>query len=229
MSNEWEDLLGAEPSAPPKKMEPVPTPEPHAQDDDGALFSAETHQAVRDGAERAKATAKRTALTVGDKVKHLVSTARLERINRRLEQQAAHAEGQTPRTSKTLIYAAVGVALIGGLAVGGWLHLRKTDRAPVTKTHAGVEPTPAPIVVPVPVEPQPVADPIADLDEPTPKQASPTPTAPAPQAKPTPTPTAVEVAKPLPPKRRPKAEPAKRDAWNSDQANKQLDEFFNQH
>ena len=245
MSNEWDDLMGVKPSTPPKTTEAPAPIEPPPHGDSDALFSAETHQAVRDGTEKAKAATKAAAVGAASRVKRLahvirlrVSTARLERVNRRLERQTEHVESTTaPRVAKTWIYSALGVALIGGLGGGAWLYLRKPDGAPAAQTHAQATPAPAPVVGPLPVEP--MADPIADLDEPTPQatpqpmapapEAKPQPVAPAPQAKATATATEVEVAKPLPPKPRPKAAPAKRDTWNSNQANKQLDEFFNQH
>lgn len=237
MSNEWDDLMGVKPStpAPPKNPEPTPAIEPPPHGDSDALFSAETHQAVRDGTEKVKAATKAAAVGAADRFKSLadvirlrVSTARLERANRRVERQAERPEGEppAPRVAKTWICSVLAIALIGGLGGGAWLYLRKPHSAPPTHTHSEVKPSPTTVAAPASVEP--VADPIADLDEPAAApEAKPQPVAPALQAKATA--TEVEVAKPLPPKPRPKAAPAKRDTWNSDQANKQLDEFFNQH
>lgn len=237
MSNEWDDLMGVKPSTPPKTTEAPAPIEPPPHGDSDALFSAETHQAVRDGTEKVKAATKAAAVGAAGRFKSLaglirlrVSTARLERANRRVERQAERPEGEppAPRVAKTWICSAVGVAIIAALVAGGWLYLRKADSTPAAQTHSEVKPSPAHVVAPAPMEP--VADPIADLDEPAAApEAKPQPVAPAPQAKATATATEVEVAKPLPPKPRPKAAPAKRDTWNSDQANKQLDEFFNQH
>lgn len=236
MSNnfDWNSMLGggAQPSASvAPQPEKQPTDAPLVQDDANALLNADTQQAIRDGAQKAKATTKAAAVGMRHQIKRLVSlvhlhwfAARLDRINRRLERQTARTEARVARmegkaqrgTAKVWIFGAVAVAIVGA-AVGGWLHLRTDHSAPAAQTHAVAHPTPAPATT---VKPQ----------------ATPMPTAPAPQAESKA--TAVEVAKPLPPKR-PKAgtrdqapqhtEPKKNDdnAWQ-DKANADLDSFFNQ-
>lgn len=207
----WDDIInkGSGEKSPPATPQPVVEEKREEKD---AVLNEETLESINKQVETAKkqlrsavATAKRNVRKVNIR-KHWEAVAR----------------------KRNHIIAVVG--FIGVVALGGYFYTHHTP-APTPKPNPVVEDQ-TKAVPPTPTVEQPVVvDPVLDASEPTPNAVKPETKPEAPKAK-----AAVEVAKPPSQKPRPKAAqqeanpkplPQQKDNWNKREANKQLDDFFN--
>ena len=207
----WDDIInkGSGEKSPP--VPPQPLVEEKREEKD-AVLNEETLESINKQFKTAKkqlrsavATAKRNAMKVNIR-KHWEAVAR----------------------KRNHIIAVV--SFIGVVALGGYFYTHHTP-APTPKPTPVIEEQPK-VVPPTPAVKQPIeVDPVLDASESTPNAVKPETKPEAPEAK-----AAVEVAKPPSQNPRPKAAqqeakpkplPPQQDNWNKREANKQLDDFFN--